>query len=88
MVRHRNSPKFETLSSGERERAVRMVKSGVTRRDFISWMTALGASAAAAGSVFVDARHAWASTPKKGGKLTFAFNQHGPADTLDPALLQ
>ena len=36
----------------------------------------------------MDARHAWASTPKKGGKLTFAFNQHGPADTLDPALLQ
>ena len=88
MVRHRNSPTFKTLSNGDQEHVVRMVKSGTTRRDFIGWMAALGASAAAAGSIFADARYAWANTPKKGGKLTFAFNQHGPADTLDPALFQ
>ena len=88
MVRHRNSPTFKTLSNGDQDHVVRMVKSGTTRRDFIGWMTALGASAAAAGSIFAGARYAWANSPKRGGKLTFAFNQHGPADTLDPALFQ
>ena len=78
--------RLEELSPADRDLALKMVKNGVTRRQFMGWMMAAGATAAAAGSVFTGAREAWAATPKRGGKLTFAIDVHGPKDTLDPAL--
>ena len=78
--------RFEELSPADRDLALKMVRRGVTRREFMGWMMAAGATATAAGSVFTGARDAWAATPKRGGKLTFAIDVHGPEDTLDPAL--
>ncbi len=79
-------PVFDRLSLQDRSIVMEMVRRGASRREFMSWMMAAGATAAAAGSVFSGASTAWAETPKAGGKLVLAGDQHGPADTLDPAL--
>ncbi|MEM9140428.1 MAG: ABC transporter substrate-binding protein, partial [Pseudomonadota bacterium] len=39
-----------------------------------------------AGSIVTGASDAIASTPQKGGNLRFAWDLHGPSDTLDPIL--
>ena len=57
----------------------------MNRRDFLAAMGALGFTATTAGGLLTSAS-ALAETPKKGGRLRFAWDQHGPADTLDPAL--
>ena len=49
-------------------------------------MMAAGATAAASGTLFTGVSDAWANTPKRGGRVVFAGDQHGPNDTLDPAL--
>jgi len=79
-------PVFSALSDTDRNTIMTMVKKGANRREVMSWMMALGASATAAGAVFSDASKAWAATPKKGGRLVVAGDQHGPNDTLDPTL--
>lgn len=79
-------PTFESLSYSDHAQAMRMVKMGASRREFMTWLMVAGASAAAAGTIFTNASDAWAATPKKGGRLVMAGDQHGPADTLDPAL--
>ncbi len=81
-----NDPVFGSLSPRDREIVMSMVRQGANRRQVIGWMMAAGASAAAAGTVFGSASEAWANTPKSGGKMILAGDQHGPADTLDPAL--
>jgi len=81
-----NDPVFGSLSPRDREIVMSMVRQGANRRQVMGWMMAAGASAAAAGTVFGSASEAWANTPKKGGKMILAGDQHGPADTLDPAL--
>ena len=81
-----NDPVFGCLSPRDREIVMSMVRQGANRRQVMGWMMAAGASAAAAGTVFGSASEAWANTPKKGGKMILAGDQHGPADTLDPAL--
>lgn len=86
MIRERNNPTFDELNFSEKAAVMDMVKRGATRREVMGWMMATGASAAAAGTIFGTASDAWANTPKKGGKLIMAGDQHGPADTLDPAL--
>ncbi|MCH1475268.1 MAG: ABC transporter substrate-binding protein, partial [Alphaproteobacteria bacterium] len=63
-----------------------MVKKGISRRDFMHYMMALGATATASGTLFTGVSDAWANTPKRGGRVVFAGDQHGPNDTLDPAL--
>lgn len=83
-VRKLNEPTFESLGDSDRAKVLKMVQGGATRREVMAWMMAAGATAAAAGSVFSGAKHAWAETPKKGGRLVVAGDQHGPADTLDP----
>jgi peptide/nickel transport system substrate-binding protein len=82
----RNDPIFEGLSPADRETVMTMVKKGATRREVMGWMMAMGATATAAGAVFGAADKAWAETPKMGGKLIMAGDQHGPNDTLDPQL--
>ena len=78
--------RFEDLSPTDRKIALKMVRNEVTRREFMGWMMAAGATATVAGSVLTGARDAWAATPKRGGKLSLAINVQGPKDTLDPAL--
>jgi len=63
-----------------------MVKKGATRREFMGYLMAAGATAAASGTMFSSISDAWAATPKRGGRVVFAGDQHGPNDTLDPAL--
>ena len=62
-----------------------MIKRGASRREFLAWMMAAGATATAAGSIFSSTSQAIAATPKKGGRLVMAIEAHSPGDTLDPA---
>ncbi len=86
MSEKRNDPVLETLSPADRARFLNMVKKGISRRDFMHYMMAAGATAAASGTLFTGVSDAWANTPKRGGRVVFAGDQHGPNDTLDPAL--
>ena len=79
-------PVLDHLSAYERKTLLGMIRKGISRRDFMSYMIAAGATTAASGTLFTGLSDAWANTPKRGGKIIFAGDQHGPADTLDPAL--
>jgi len=59
---------------------------GLSRRDFMQGLLATGLSVTAAGVLVAGAPNVRAATPKQGGKLRFGWDQHGPADTLDPLL--
>ena len=63
-----------------------MVKKGASRREFMGYLMAVGATAAASSTMFSSISDAWAATPKRGGRVVMAGDQHGPNDTLDPAL--
>ena len=61
-----------------------MVRDGAMgRRDFLTAMTALGVSTAAA-TGFLHSSSALAATPRKGGTARYANNLHGPDDQMDP----
>jgi len=79
-------PIFESLSVSDREKLLGLVKGGISRRAFTQIMMGAGATAAASGTLFGGLSAAWAATPKRGGRLVMAADQHGPNDTLDPAL--
>lgn len=79
-------PTIEDLSMTDRETINTGLRRGATRREVMSWLIASGATIAVAGSIVSSAKTALAATPKKGGKITFAADLHGPSDTLDPAL--
>ena len=76
-------PVLDHLSPYERKTLLSMIRKGISRRDFMSYMIAAGATTAASGTLFTGLSDAWANTPKRGGKIIFAGDQHGPADTLD-----
>ncbi len=78
---------FENLSYSDRSNIKNALRQGATRREVMSWLIAAGATIASAGSMVTAAGEALAATPKKGGKVRFAWDQHGPADTLDPILV-
>ena len=81
-----NLPTIENLSGADRELINTGLQRGATRREVMSWLIASGATIAAAGSIVTSAKTALAATPKKGGKIKFASDLHGPSDTLDPGL--
>ena len=83
---NKNLPTINSLSGAERETIETGLKRGATRREVMSWLVAAGATIAAAGSIVTSATEAIAMTPKKGGKIKFASDLHGPSDTLDPGL--
>jgi len=58
----------------------------MTRREALTWMEALGITAATAGNLFTQAGSVMAATPKKAGKITNAADLHGPSDAFDPGL--
>ena len=74
------------LKPAERKHLMAMIKCGVSRRDFMAYTMAAGATIAASSALFANLSEAVAQTPKRGGRVVFADQQHGPADTLDPAL--
>jgi peptide/nickel transport system substrate-binding protein len=77
---------YNDLSANEKHIIADALRRGVTRREFISWLTATGVTLASAGSILTAAKTAMAETPKRGGKIRYATTQHGPDDTLDPPL--
>lgn len=77
---------------GYRASEIRRMKSafeqgGLTRRDFMQGLIALGVGASGVGAIVAASRDARAETPRRGGRLRFAWNVHGPNDTLDPILV-
>ena len=79
-------PTIENLTQADRDMITTGLRRGATRREVMTWLVASGATAAAAGSIFTSASKAFAATPKKGGKIKYASDLHGPSDTLDPGL--
>ena len=86
-MRHKFDLPKGALESKEIRLLNRLYERGaLDRREFLSGLMALGFGAAAAGAVVTGALPVKAAEPKKGGKVRFAWDQHGPADTLDPIL--
>ena len=67
------------LKLHQQQEIVNAVRKGATRRDIMTWMMAAGATATTGGAIFGSASQVWASTPKRGGRLVCAGDQHGPA---------
>ncbi|MFK7945151.1 MAG: ABC transporter substrate-binding protein [Paracoccaceae bacterium] len=81
-----DGPTFRELSTHDQDVAKAMLNSGATRREVMGWLMASGATVAMAGAIVTGASDAVAATPKKGGSLRFAWDLHGPSDTMDPIL--
>ena len=59
----------------------------LSRRDFMQGLLAMGLSVSSAGVLIAGSHDVVAATPKRGGRLRWAYNLHGPNDTLDPQLM-
>lgn len=79
------SPNLGDLSHSDRERLLRAVGRGASRRDVLGLLAALGIGAGPGGVLFGAAGQALAQAPRKGGKLRVAGFSSSTADTLDPA---
>jgi peptide/nickel transport system substrate-binding protein len=82
----------KSRNSSYRESEIRRMQAafengGISRRDFMQGLMAAGLTVSGATAILGSARDVKAMTPKKGGRLRYAWNLHGPDDTLDPALL-
>ena len=77
---------YSDLSAQEKNLFTDALRRGVTRREFVTWLMAAGVTMASAGSIFTSAKTAMAETPKRGGKIRWATDLHGPSDTMDPIL--
>lgn len=82
-----NSPSYDGLSPSDKETIATGLRRGATRRDVATWLIAAGVTAASANSIISASRGAMAAQVKKGGKIRYAMDAHGPADTLDPQLV-
>ena len=79
--------KQDTYQASEVKRMKAIYESGgFSRREFLQGLMAVGLTATTAAAILTGSRDVRAETPKKGGKLKVAWSQHGPTDTLDPAL--
>ncbi len=74
------------LDANDRNLVEQALKQGFSRRQVLKLMMATGVTMTAAGNIFTTAGQAVASTPKKGGKIVFSANIHGPNDQMDPVL--
>ena len=79
-------PTIDSLSLADRDAIDTGLRRGATRREAMAWLIAGGATIAAAGSIVSSATSALAATAKRGGKIIYAADLHGPSDTLDPGL--
>ena len=86
MTEFKNLPTIDSLSGSDREMVETGLKRGASRREVMTWLMAGGATIAMAGSIVSSAKTALAAAPKKGGKLKFASDLHGPNDAMDPGL--
>ena len=81
-----DSIQFGSMPDVDRDFVKSALNKGASRREVMSWLMAMGATVASAGAIVTAAKTALADTPKRGGRLIMAGDQHGPNDTLDPAL--
>lgn len=77
---------FGSMPEADKSFVVDALNKGASRRQVMGWLMAMGATVASAGSIVTSATEAIAATPKKGGSIRFAWDLHGPDDTLDPNL--
>ncbi len=77
---------YDDLNPMDKSIVTGALRRGATRREVMGYLIASGATIAAAGSIVTGATDALAQTPKKGGNIRFAWDLHGPSDTLDPIL--
>ncbi len=77
---------FCNLDAGDKSLVEGALKQGYSRRQVLKLMMATGVTFATAGHLLTSGGKAMAASPKKGGRLTFASDLHGPSDTLDPGL--
>ena len=75
---------YDDLNTDDRATLQTALRRGTSRRELMGWLMASGATLMAAGSIVSGAKSARAATPKTGGNLRFAWDLHGPSDTLDP----
>ncbi|MEM1198967.1 MAG: hypothetical protein AAGI06_06610, partial [Pseudomonadota bacterium] len=74
---------FGSIPEADKSFVVDALNKGASRRQVMGWLMAMGATVATAGSIVTSATEAIAATPKKGGSIRFAWDLHGPDDTLD-----
>lgn len=85
-ISNKGWPEKGAVSTQDLETIKTGLGKGATRRDVMGWLIAGGATIASAGAIVSSATSAMAATPKKGGRISFAADAHGPADTLDPSM--
>ena len=75
------------LTPQDRDTLSRLLSGGgMTRRQAIKWLTGMGISAVAAGSLVTHLDWAFAAeTPKRGGRMRVAATSVSVKDTMDPA---
>lgn len=78
---------LDDLDSADRKRIIELVDRGISRREMLSLLGAIGISATSVGHLLSSAGQVAAATPKKGGTVIYAMDNHGPSDTLDPQLV-
>ena len=85
-IKRPDGPTFDTITQNERDVIQAALRNGANRRQVMGWLMAAGMGAGFAGSIVGAAGQANAATPKRGGSIRFAWDLHGPSDTLDPIL--
>lgn len=85
-IKRLDSPSFRELGRHDQDVVKAALRSGATRREVMGWLMASGATLAMASSIVGGASDAMAAEPKMGGSLRFAWDLHGPSDTMDPIL--
>lgn len=83
-TKRNDGPLFKELSTHDRDVILAGLRSGATRREVMGWLLGAGVGVGAAGAIFSSASQVLAQTPKRGGQIRFAWDLHGPDDTLDP----
>lgn len=78
--------KYCDLDVNDRAFVEKALQEGYSRRHVLKLMMATGVTMATAGHLFTSGGQAMAAMPKKGGKIVYASDLHGPSDTLDPGL--
>jgi len=78
------TPDLDNLDIGDREKLLKALNRGMTRREALTLLAATGVTMATAGNLFTQAGAVRAATPKKGGSIRYATNIHGPNDQFDP----
>lgn len=74
------------IDRSDKRDLIEAVRRGISRREMLTMLGAAGITAVSAGNLFSAAGQVLAATAKKGGKVKFASDLHGPSDTLDPQL--